>query len=84
MIVAAAAACFGAAFFARDQHCASEEEKAVAVAAAVAVAVRRRPFLGGDYSKKKSLYEKDRGDTKKIGPRDKLFSLRALQGHVSL
>jgi len=43
------AACFGAAFFARDQPCASEEKVVVVVAAAAAVlvvVVRRRPFWG--------------------------------------
>ena len=46
-VVAAAAACFGAALFARDQPCASEGKVVVVVvaaAAAVVVVVRRRPF----------------------------------------
>ena len=47
MVVAVAAVCFEATFFARDQPCASEEKVVVlvvVVAAAVVVVVRRRPF----------------------------------------
>ena len=51
VVVVTVAVCVGAAFFARDQPCASEGK------VAVVVAVRRRPFVGIQIQKKQLQLE---------------------------